>query len=320
MKHCCLGITACLLLASACLAEDKPAPDPDLEVQGEYAGEIITDNSGKLKFGVQVIALGKGQFRAVAYGGGLPGAGWNREGKIEGTGKRENNAIVFMGEQAGPRAELANNKLNVYDENGKLLGAFEKTARVSDTIGKKPPEGAVVLFDGSNGDQFKEARVENELLREGVTSIPTFQDCKLHLEFMLSFMPEATGQGRSNSGVYLQGRYEVQILDSFGLEGMNNECGGLYSIKAPDLNMCFPPMVWQTYDIEYTAAKFDDAGKKTANARITVYHNGVLIHNKVELPKATTAAPVAEGPEPGPLYIQNHGNPIWFRNIWYTVK
>jgi hypothetical protein len=133
-------------------------------------------------------------------------------------------------------------------------------------------------------------------------------------------MPYARGQGRANSGCYLQGRYEVQILDSFGLEGKNNECGGIYTIKDPDVNMCFPPLAWQTYDIDYTAAKYDESGKKTAHARMTVKHNGVLIHENVELTKATTAAPVKEGPEPGPIYIQDHGNPIRFRNIWVAEK
>jgi hypothetical protein len=140
------------------------------------------------------------------------------------------------------------------------------------------------------------------------------------MEFQLSFMPKAQGQGRSNSGVYMQGRHEVQILDSFGLEGKNNECGGIYEVKDTDINMCFPPLSWQTYDIDFTPARFDADGKKTANARITVRHNGVLIHDDAEVPKATRAAPVPEGPEPGPIYIQDHGNPVLLRNIWLVEK
>jgi hypothetical protein len=112
----------------------------------------------------------------------------------------------------------------------------------------------------------------------------------------------------------------VQILDSFGLQGKNNECGGIYTVKAPDVNMCLPPLSWQTYDVEFTAARFDSDGKKTANARMTVKHNGVVIHNDVEVPIATRAAPVKEGPAAGPLYIQNHGNPLRFRNIWLVEK
>ena len=86
------------------------------------------------------------------------------------------------------------------------------------------------------------------------------------------------------------------------------------------MNLCFPPLSWQTYDIDFTAAKYDAAGQKTADAKITVRHNGVVIHKEVPLPKTTTAAPVKDGPEPGPIYLQDHGNPIRFRNIWFVEQ
>ena len=135
---------------------------------------------------------------------------------------------------------------------------------------------------------------EDKLLMQGANSVKRFQSHKLHVEFRTPFQPKARGQGRGNSGCYLQARYEVQMLDSFGLTGHHNECGGIYSIKPPDVNMALPPLSWQTYDIEFTAAKFKD-GKKVANARITVLHNGVKIHDNVELPKRTTASPLPEG-------------------------
>ncbi len=113
----------------------------------------------------------------------------------------------------------------------------------------------------------------------------------------------------------------MQILDSFGLAGKNNECGGIYEIKDPDLNMCFPPMSWQTYDIDFIAAKFNDKGEKTADAKITVRHNGVIVQNDVALPRTTRASPIKDiTPEPGPLHLQNHGNPVRFRNIWLVEK
>ena len=160
----------------------------------------------------------------------------------------------------------------------------------------------------------------DSLLIAGATSKRKFQNCQLHIEFLLPFMPEARGQARGNSGCYLQGRYEVQMLDSFGLEGKNNECGGIYTIAEPSVNMCFPPLAWQTYDIDYTPARFDAAGKKTANARITVKHNGVTIHDNVELAHITPGGAPKEEPGKGPFQLQAHGNPVTYRNIWVVAK
>jgi hypothetical protein len=297
---------------------DPAKAGTDFSIQGEYSGECKTDE-GALKIGAQIIALGDGKFRGVGYHGGLPGDGWDKEKPHAIEGMLKDGEVTFMGEKG--QGVLKGGVLTISNKGGKVLGDLKKVERKSPTLGAKPPSGAVVLFDGTSADAFNSGRMtDDKLLMQGVTSKQKFQDCTLHLEFQLSYMPYARGQGRANSGCYLQGRYEVQILDSFGLEGKNNECGGIYSIKDPDVNMCFPPLAWQTYDIDYTTAKYDDAGKKTAHARMTVKHNGVVIHDNVELTKATTAAPVKEGPEPGPVYIQDHGNPIRFRNIWVAEK
>ena len=143
-----------------------------------------------------------------------------------------------------------------------------------------------------------------------------FGDHKLHIEFKLPYMPFASGQGRANSGVYLQGRYEVQVLDSFGLEGEDNECGGIYQVSKPAVNMCLPPLQWQTYDITFKAPRFDSAMKKVANARITIVHNGIVIQDNVELPKVTGGAIDNNEARLGGVMLQDHGNPIQFRNIW----
>jgi hypothetical protein len=132
-------------------------------------------------------------------------------------------------------------------------------------------------------------------------------------------MPRARGQGRGNSGVYIQKRYEVQILDSFTLSGAPNECGGLYRQRPPDLNMAFPPLSWQTYDIDFTAARFNIDGDKVKNARVTVVHNGVVIHDDVELPNKTGAGD-REGPTPGPIRFQWHNDLVHFRNLWIVEK
>ena len=204
--------------------------------------------------------------------------------------------------------------------NDQIARELKKLERKSPTLGAAPPTGAIVLFDGKIAEKFSPGILTPDgLLAAGATSEQKFQSCQLHVEFVLPFMPEARGQGRGNSGCYLQGRYEVQILDSFGLKGENGECGGVYGIKAPDVSMCLPPLAWQTFDIDYTAAKFD-GDKKVRDATITVKHNGVIVHKDVPLPQATTAAPEPEGPAPGPIYLQDHGNPVRHRNVWIVEK
>ena len=162
----------------------------------------------------------------------------------------------------------------------------------------------------------------DRLLMQGATSKQVFGDHKVHIEFCLPYQPKDRGQQRGNSGIYLQGRYEVQMLDSFGLEGKSNECGGIYTVKAPDVNMCYPPLSWQTYDIEFTAAKYDAEGKLLGKPRMTVYHNGYIVQDNVELPndRPTRAAPNKAGPTAGPVFLQDHGCPVRYRNIWVVKK
>jgi hypothetical protein len=177
-----------------------------------------------------------------------------------------------------------------------------------------------VLFDGSTAENFAGGRiVQKKLLLADCMSKQKFADHSGHLEFRTPFKPKARGQKRGNSGMYVQARYEVQVLDSFGLEGLDNECGGIYKLSRPAVNMCFPPLTWQTYDWDFTAARYDDTGKKTKNARLTLRHNGVTIIDDLELPRGTPGK-LAEGPEPQGLYLQGHGNPVVYRNIWIVEK
>jgi len=293
-------------------AAKAAAADPDFAIQGEYVGDIKGE-----KHGIQVVALGDRKFQSVGYQGGLPGEGWDpSKKKWQGTGAFS-EGIVTVSSDAGT-ATIKDGLLTVLDTNGEKLAELKKVARQSPTMGAKPPEGAVILFDGKTND-FAPGKVDGDLLTEGQNSKTKFQSVTLHIEFLTPYMPAARGQGRGNSGVYLQGRYECQVLDSFGLKGENNECGGIYTIAKPAVNMCYPPLQWQTYDMEYTAATFDGA-KKIKNATLTVKHNGVIIHKDLELPKGTTAAPVKEGADPGPLHLQNHGNPVRYRNVWIAEK
>jgi hypothetical protein len=201
-----------------------------------------------------------------------------------------------------------------------MIGTLRKVQRESSTLGAKPPAGAIVLFDGSSADQFERGRlVDENLLAADCETKQKFGDHKLHIEFRTPFKPTARGQERGNSGVYIQGRYELQVLDSFGLSGENNECGGIYSIAKPKVNMCYPPLTWQTYDIDFTAARYNAQGEKTSNAIVTIRHNGVVIHDKLEL-KHGTPGKDPEGNSDGVLYLQGHGNPVVYRNIWIEKK
>jgi len=193
------------------------------------------------------------------------------------------------------------------------------------------PENAIVLFDGTDFSHWVHQDgkdIKWEIVGDAMKVVPKtgsimtkkdYRDFKLHIEFNVPEMPpDVKGQGRGNSGVYLQRRYEVQILDSYGLPAENNGCGSLYRVKAPDKNACKKPGEWQSFDIIFHAARFKGQGenaRKDKNARITVWHNGVLIHDDVEIPNKTGSGQ-PEGPEPGPILLQEHGNEVMFRNIW----
>lgn len=311
-------IFAALLVTATLRAAEPAAATMLTPAQGgaDYAaqGEYKNDWGGS-----QVIALGNGEFRMVTYPGGLPGAGWNQESKTETPGKREGDKVVFAGEN-GYRAELAGGKITINTANGGPY-TMEKTERVSPTMGAKPPTGAVVLFDGTNTDQWEGGHMDDrKLLAAGCKGKPVFTNFTAHVEFLLPFKPLGRGQDRGNSGVYVQDRYEIQVLDSFGLKGENNECGGVYTLAKPAVNMCFPPLVWQTYDIDFTAATYDAAGAKTKNANLTVRHNGVLIHDHRELKSNTPGNGRKEDATGGPFFLQGHGNPVFFRNIWVLPR
>jgi hypothetical protein len=271
---------------------------PDYRIQGEYKGA---------GWGAQVVAKGDGKFDVHLLKGGLPGDGWDQ------TTREKEAATTADGKVTFPNGTIDGQKLTKGDV------VLEKVVRTSPTVGAAPPEGAVVLLGPSVCDftaKGKDAAAVDGILNTagtgGFFSKKKLGNVKLHVEFMLSFMPHAGGQGRSNSGVYLAGRHECQVLDSFGLKGENNECGGIYTIAKPLVNMCFPPLQWQTYDIEYRLATADQPAKM-----VSVLHNGVKIHENVEIKKKTTSA-VDGGPDatPGPLHMQDHGNPVLYRNIW----
>ncbi len=220
---------------------------------------------------------------------------------------------------------------------GKGTGTFSLRKvpfKPSPNLGQKAPPGAMILFDGGPLTAWESKQAPTDSIQWIITDVgalevvsqregkknkqdlrtkDNFGDYRLHLEFKLAHKPDATGQGRSNSGIIHLGIYETQILDSFGLYGRDNECGAIYKIREPDCNAGYPAGLWQTYDIEFKAPRFSSEGNKTTDARLTVRLNGLLIHNDVALPK-----PTGGGKETarGPIVLQDHGNPVQFGNIW----
>lgn len=298
-----------LLLAAVVAAPKNEVPTwtdakaavthPGFALQGEYVAR-----GGA---GVQVAALDGGRFHVLTYPNGLPGAGWNPDSEI--------TAAVLSAE------ELPD-----------CVKGMEKVERKSPTLGKKAPDGALVLFEGELSNAMK-GKVEKGLLWAGAETTKKVGDFQLHIEFRLPYKPgrELSSQDRGNSGLYIFNNYEVQIIDTFGLDfnSGNNAvdlksnhaqwCASFYKFKTPDVPMAFPPLQWQTYDIDFQAPRFE-GDRKVENARITVRHNGVLVHDDVELPKGTGAGGGRPEKAKHFLFLQDHGNPVAFRNIWLVEK
>jgi len=209
-----------------------------------------------------------------------------------------------------------------------LLGALPAFAAESlFAANEARPADAVVLFDGKDlanwvyVDSGKPAewKVENgymEVKGGNIRSKQEFGDHQLHVEFCLPRMDGASGQGRANSGVYVHGSYEIQVLDSYGLAPGGGDCGAIYGVGPPMTNACRPPEHWQSYDIFFRAPRFDEKGNKTSNARMSVMQNGVWIHVNVEVPGPTAASMSRDVKAPGPVMLQDHGSPVRFRNVW----
>ncbi len=341
-----LALTILMLMSSCAglsggdpVLQTKKAIEACDPFMGDWRGGWkLQDESESGPLVAHVIALGKGTYEAKCFAE----FEMREQPILVLDGRREGRVARFRGraaqDDAGPQLEVqAVIERGVFSGvlTGDIVGSFSmsKTIRLSPTLGAEAPTGAVVLFDGKGFDEWEPtgkkplvesvqwARVKGGAMevKKGAGSIVTkkkFTDFKLHLEFRTPFMPEQRGQARGNSGVYLQGRYEVQILDSYGLEGLDNECGGIYKVGAPLVNVCAPPMQWQTYDITFTAPRFDGASTKTQDAIVTIVHNGVTIHDRLKIPKPTGGELDNNIAEPGGIYLQDHSSPVQFRNIW----
>ena len=378
MKQSIIPCLICLTIVSFQLA--VAAPD-EAKVQGLYEG-FCKDAKGELKLEARVVAQGNGTYkvlvRKIAHDGKIT--------RVELKGVTDGDAVNFGGKDGDAEWKC------VYT-SGAIIGTcgegckldIKRVEHVSPTMGKKPPQGAVILFDGkvsmdemvransspwfvgekkmdgwgvwevpvrtiSEKDPSEWPSRDNVIPKDwtlgaerrrvdtvrgigddGSIQVPTggmnskrqFEGSfDYHVEFMNPLVPTAHSQGRGNSGVYLPNGEEIQVLDSFGectYEG--GGCGGFYKYKNPDTMDVIesiqnnqenkytlastPPLQWQTYDIEYRVQKKDD--KYTGRPRVTVYHNGIKIHDNVEIKKDA---------KKGHFHFQDHGNPVRYRNIW----
>lgn len=315
----------------------------DRALMGDYEGRWLDAPRGHYHqlnptLVAQVLNVGAGHYRLLFK------QEFDRRANryLEIDGRLEDDTIHFAGN--GWQGSLVDGQLTGHLQQGTNRIRFElgRVVRPSPTLGLSPPAGAIVLFDGSDlgawehgegrdvtwyhleEEQAMEVRfARNQAERDrriggDIFTRQHFGDCRLHVEFRYPVEAGRSGQGRGNSGVFLQNTYEVQILNSYGLTGFWNEGAALYKHTPPLVNASLPPGQWQTYDITYQAPVFED-GQKVKNGRITVRHNGVLVHNDVELLHATAWALDSRSHEaqgPAPIRLQDHGNAIQFRNIW----
>ncbi len=309
-------LTAGLLVAWAGLACAGPADAPPVDPHmGQYVGVCRTGGGLPAPATAMVIGKGKGTHRIVLHAQTAPPTHRELVSGPEGF------------EEMSPTGRRFDGRLSYTTDDGKVF-ELTRVGPHSPTEGAPPPEGATVLLaydPNAPAEPGLEAwtggtwqPMPDGSVRAGKGDLRTkesFGDCRLHVEFRVPYMPDKRGQARGNSGVYLQDRYEVQVLDSFGLAPRDNRCGGIYKVSAPRGNASFAPGRWQTYDILFRAPRFDADGKVTVPARVTVRHNGVLIHENQPIPRPTGGGRGDIAPT-GPLKLQDHGNPVRYRNIW----
>jgi len=309
-----------VLLSCAALAGANP-------FMGEYKGSYHPDGKTSMEAFAQVVAEGDDVHYRIVIGAKPQKE--NQDGiHIELYAHRKGSTVHIGGPAGGYywNGQIQTGHLSVRSGYGQHI-ELEKIVRKSPTEGLKPPQDAVILLpfqEGRIADMSAWRNTQWKALDNGVIQVnkgsnnskQLFGDIEhFHLEFKLPLEPNKRGQGRGNSGVYFAGTFEVQVLDSFGLTHTSGDCGGLYNLKRADVNACLPPETWQTYDVKFRAPRLNADGSIRENARITVRHNDVLIHNDVEIPysgdrwKGKKAAT-------GPIHLQDHSHPVQYRNIW----
>lgn len=312
----------CLTCCVASGGEKKPA-DPFM---GEYAG-TFSPPKGKAREAKACVFPVKGTYRVV-----LLVEPEDKKGKgmrLELFGKPKGGVLYFKNLTGAAvwKGKIAKGRLTTEGkERAASIFDLKFTVRKSPTEGKKPPKGALVLLPFDKGKPPSLDAWQNkswkpmadgsmEVGKRDNHTARKFGDVRLHIEFRCPFEPNRVGQGRGNSGVYLQGRYEVQVLDSFGLVPRGGDCGAIYGVAAPKVNACLPPLRWQTYDITFRAPKIGPDGKVVKHPEMTVIHNGIKIHDR-QVIRTTTRAGGRGLRQEAPLMVQDHGNKVRYRNIW----
>lgn len=336
-----LATAAFLTAAGSAYSQSYSNPsDPSMPeswfIQGEYYGQF-TDNGARLGAHVRTAV---NSFKVHFTVGGLPGdakwpmGGWNynwndlvptlrtfTNGSMSITGTNVTATLTIPG---NVKTALNTDKVITGTLGGRAF-RLSRVERKSPTEGMPPVTGAQVLFDGTQASFSANWRsagggekyvADKQALYRGVNSVLQHQDIFLHIEFLSAYMPTKEGQSRSNSGIYFQNRYEQQIMDSFGEQGLEKDSkGALYGSVSSLRNAALPPLVnWETYDIFFTAAKYNGS-TKTSNARFKAWLNGIKVQD-TEMPAPGTGG-ATEGPSAGVIHLQDHnGDPIYFRNIW----
>lgn len=314
-----------LILAAIAVLSVSATTNAD-SYMGQYAGTFHADSQVQVPATAVVIAEAEDRYR-IRIETTATGAG--REGATVEVYGHKRGFECLIGDRSGGYhwgGRIRDGHLSIGSAYGQHF-ELDKIVRTSPKEGLKPPAGAVVLLPYKQGvkpnlgawtnQNWKALENGTMQVSKGATRTKErFGDIKhLHLEFWLPLEPLNRGQGRCNSGLFLNDTYEVQILDSFGLVETSGDCGGLYNVKRPDANASLPPQTWQTFDVEFRAPRLNSDGSVKEAARITVYLNGVKIHDNVELSHGT-ANPNADQKATGPIQLQDHGHPIQFRNVW----
>lgn len=291
-----------------------PEVDENYSLLGEFVGTVTISEGKQEPLGLQIRPIGDNKFDALQYAGGLPGQELHKPELLKLAGMRSGDFVILSG---GPWAIFVEkDHCMLVSREGNRIGRLERIVRSSPTLGAEPPKDAIVLFDGKSTEQFVTANMTADgLLMQGADIKPMLNDFNMHVEFRLPYLPSKDDQARGNSGIYLQSRYEMQVLDSFAQEPKFNGCGSIYRYKSPDLNMCLPPLQWQTYDIVFTAPRWAADGTKIRNATVTSWLNGVKVQDNVSM-ESKTGAGKPEEPVLLPTKIQDHQDQVRFRNIW----